>query len=178
MRKTVEDDIEHIVSASKDNLYYLCTRTGHMANDQLFPAIIAYSQTSQIIDFEDVESKAARVFDISINLLEKKTRPAFIDDGKGGQTRETQTEYETRLKVRRKEMIGILEQIIEYLADDEFPFRYEVLTDIDFTPVDVEEQKYGLFGVQATLSVATAYNKNTCCIDFDEAEIKAYNKNK
>jgi len=178
MRKTIEDDIEHIVESSKDNLYYLCTRTGHMPNDQLFPAVIAYSQTSQIIDYEDVEAKAARVFDVSINFLEKKYKPAFVPDGKGGETRESQTEYETRVKIRRKQMIGILEQIIEYLTDDEFPFRYEVLTDIDFNPVDVDEQKYSLFGVQATFSVATGYNKNICCIDFDEAKIKAYNKNK
>jgi len=178
MRKTIEDDIEHIVNASKSNLYYLCTRTGHMPNNQLFPAVIAYSQTSQIIDYEDIESKAARVFDVSVNFLEKKLKPAFVPDGKGGETRESHTEYETRVKLRRKQMIGILEQIIEYLTDDEFPFRYEVLTDIDFTPVEFEEHKFNLFGVQATFSVATGYNKNTCCIDFDEAEIKSYNKNK
>lgn len=174
--QSVEKHIEWIVGAAKDNIYYLCTSTGHMSNNQLFPVILADAQTSGVIDYEGIESKAARLFNVSISMLEKKIAPEFVDNGKGGKTRESELSYQNRIKTKREEMILVIEQIIDYLTADNFPFRYEILGDIDYTPVDFESQKYNLFGVQATLSVATNFNRSHCCIEFDENKIKTYNK--
>ena len=172
----IEKHIEIIVDAADDNLFYICTRTNHMSTNQNFPVIIAYAQTSGLQDWEGIENKTARTFDVTMLMLEHAPKPALVDDGKGGKTRESEESYQKRRASRREEMIDIFEQIIEFLTADEYGFRYEVLTDIIFQPHDEEENTWGLFGEMCSFSVASGYVKRKCCIDFDDGKIKNANK--
>jgi len=170
---SVEKHIQHIVESAKGNLYFLNNKVGHMPTDQRFPVIIAFAQTSAIIDYEGVDKKAQRVFDVSLLMLEKEPKPEVTDAGK-----EPSFEYHNRLATRREEMILIFEQIIYYLNRDQFRFRYEIVSDVDYNPIPVEENQFGLWGMQCTFQVASRFTRFHCCIDFDEDKIKTFDKSK
>ena len=74
-------------------------------------------------------------------------------------------------------MILIFEQIIYYLSRDDFKFRYEVVSDVDYEPIPVEENQFGLWGTGCTFQVASNFKKFHCCIEFDEDAIKSFDKN-
>lgn len=171
----IEDIIRVIVESSKDNLFYLCTDTGHMPNDQKFPIVLCTAETASIEDWDGIDRKKTRVFDVTTTILEKGNKNQLVADGKGmgGTTKETVLAYNIRVSKRRKKLIGIMERIIHYLTDSEFGFNFEVVGSVDFSRVD-EQQKYGLVGVLCDFSVSFPCRDNPCCIDFDEAAIKAY----
>lgn len=170
----IEQHIEHIVGSSLDNLYYISTRTGHLPSDQRFPIIIAYAQSSSIQGYNDIDEKTARISNVTIVMLEKELQPETIPNGKGGFTRESELAYQNRLKNRREEMILVFEQIILYLTSEDFPFKYEVVSDIDYAPVEIDENAYGLYGEQVSFSVSCPFIRASCCVDFDETKIKAF----
>ncbi len=171
----IEQHIEFIVGSSLDNLFYLSTRTGHMPSTQRFPIILAYAQSSSIQGYNDIDEKAARISNVTMVMLEKQLQPELVDNGSGGKTRESELDYQNRLKNRREEMIVVFEQIIKYLTDEEYPFKYEVVSDIDYSPVEIDENPFGLYGEQVTFSVSGPFVRGHCCVDFDEAKIKTYN---
>lgn len=172
----IERHIEFIVDASLDNLYYVSTRTGHLPSDQRFPVIIAYAQSATVQGYSSVEEKAARICNVTMLMLEKELQPETIPNANGkGFTRESELAYQTRLKARREEMILVFEQIINYLTNEDFPFKYEVVSDIDYAPVEIDENAFGLYGEQCTFSVSGPFVREHCCVDFDEAKIKTYN---
>lgn len=172
---SIERHIEFIVGASLSNLYYMSTRTGHLPSNQRFPVIIAYAQSASIQGYSSVDEKAARVCNVTMLMLEKQLTPETIPNGTGGFTRESELDYQNRLKNRREEMILVFEQIIDYLTNEDFPFKYEVVSDIDYAPVEIDENAYGLYGQQCSFSVIGAFVRGHCCVDFDEAQIKTYN---
>lgn len=172
---TVQDMIGHIVMASKDNLFYICTDTGHMPNNQKFPLVLATAETSSIENWNGIDEKKTRVFDISISILEKTTKPIMVPDGKGGRTRESELDFNLRISARRKQLIGILERIIYYLTKDEFRFRFDVKSDVDFSIIN-EENEYGLVGMLTSFTAGVPYKEVPCCVDFDEDQIKTYKK--
>lgn len=171
----IERHIEFIVGTALDNLFYVSTRTGHLSNDQRFPIVIAYAQSASIQGYSDVDEKTARISNVTVLMLEKVLKPELVDDGKGGKTRESELEYQNRIKKRREEMILVFEQIIFYLTDEAYPFKYEIVSDIDYSPVEIDDNAYGLYGEQCSFSVSTPFIREHCCVDFNEAAIKAYN---
>jgi hypothetical protein len=173
MTTTIQDDIKIIVDASKDNLFYICTDTGHLSNDQKFPIVLCNAEKSSIEDWDGIDRKRTTIFDVSISILEKNTKNQLVDDGKGlgGKTKESNLEYNLRMSKRRKQLCGIFERIIEYLTDSIYRFNYEVVSNVEFSKIE-EQQQYGLVGMLCDFSVSFPSKKNPCCVDFDQDAIK------
>lgn len=170
----VENDIKIIIDASKDNLFYLCTETGHMPSDQQFPIFLCNAETAAIEDWNGIDRKRTRVYDVTMSILEKKSKVATIDNGKGGTTRESELAYNLRLAARRKELVGIFERVVHYLTDSKYRFYYNVVSDMDFDPISNQRlgnQKNGLEGMLCTVSIAAPTKLSPCCVDFDEDAI-------
>lgn len=178
MVKIVEQHIKSIVDASLGNLFFMNYREEDLKTKNNYPMLIAMVETGGVNDYDSVDVRPTRLYDVEMTILEPIPRKGFMDGPNGKRIPESDLEFSLRMSERREEMVGILEQIIYYLVDERFPFKYVMFSNIQYNSVFFEDTDLNVFGKSVTFTLQRNFTKQLCCFDFDEDAIKLVNPKK
>lgn len=178
MKQIIESNIKSIIENSKDALFFHNARNEELKGVNNFPLVTTIVESSGINNYEGIENKAIKLYDVEMMIIEPfpKTKQFIQVGGKG--VPESDLSFALRMSERREEMTGILEQIIYYLTDESYPFKYTMFSNIQFNNVYFEDLPLNVFGKTAIFTLQKNFKKQFCCVDFNEDAIKLISPNK
>lgn len=161
VEERIKNDVEEIVNASKGVLNFLNIEDEDISVNQKTPVIIIQVETTGVLAGVD-NDRQIRSFDPSIMALDIMPRREIG---------ESDIFYEQKLYKREGELKDLIEQILFFLTEEEFKFKYEFEGDLLFTSLrEVTDNE--LFGVEGIFNLRKAYHMNECCFSFDESLLK------